>query len=151
LRGQHVFDFGGADAEGQRTERAMRRSVRIAAHHGHAGQGQALFGADDVDDALADVVHFEFGDAELGTVGVEGFDLQARDRVGDALRAVGGRHVVVRHGDRRISPARDAMGQLQPLERLRAGDFVHQMAVDVQERGAVGLDVDDVGVPQFLE
>ncbi len=125
--------------------------MRIAAHHGHAGQGQALFGADDVDDALADVVHLEFGDAELGAVGVERFHLQARDRIGDALRAVGGRHVVVGHGNRGIGAARVAMGQLQPLERLRAGDFVHQVAVDVKQRGAVGLDVDDMGVPQFLE
>ena len=146
-----MLDLGSADAEGQRAERAMRGGMRIAAHHGHAGQGQALLGADDVDDALAEVVHLEFGDAELGAVGVERLDLQARDRIGDALAAVGRRHVVIGHGDGCINPARGAVGQLQPLERLRAGDFVHQVAVDIEQRGAVGLDVDDVGVPQFLE
>ena len=30
-----------------------------------------------------------------------------------------------------------APGQLQAFEGLRAGDFVHQVAVDVQQRGAV--------------
>ena len=151
LRGQHVLDLGGADAECQCAERAVGRGMRVTAHHSHAGQGQPLFGADDVDDALADVVHPEFGDTELGAVGVERLHLQARYRVGDALAAVGGRHVVVGHGDGRVNAARRAVGQFQPLERLRAGDFVHQMAVDVEQRGAVGLDVHDVGVPQLLK
>jgi hypothetical protein len=43
------------------------------------------------------------------------------------------------------------MRQFQPFERLRAGDFVHQMAVDIQQRRAIRFDVNDVGVPQFLE
>ena len=37
LRGQHVLHFAGADAEGQRAERAVRRRVAVAADHGHAG------------------------------------------------------------------------------------------------------------------
>ena len=53
LRGQHVLDLRGADAEGQRAEGAVRRGVAVAAHDGHARQGQALLGADHVDDAAA--------------------------------------------------------------------------------------------------
>ena len=53
LRRQHVLDFGRADAVGERAERAMRRGVAVAAHDRRAGQGEALLGADDVDDALA--------------------------------------------------------------------------------------------------
>ena len=52
LRGQHVLDFAGADAEGQRAERAVRRGVAVAADDRHAGLRVALLGADDVDDAL---------------------------------------------------------------------------------------------------
>jgi hypothetical protein len=56
LGGEHMLDFGGADAVRQRAERAMRRGVAVAADDGHARQREALLGADDVDDALALVV-----------------------------------------------------------------------------------------------
>ena len=65
---QHMLDLGGADAEGQRAEGAVRRGVAVAADDGHAGLGHALLGADDVDDALADIVHVEIGHAEIGDV-----------------------------------------------------------------------------------
>ena len=66
LGGQHVLDLAGADAEGQRTERAVGRGVAVAADDGHARLGPALLGPDDVDDALVGVAHREAGDAELG-------------------------------------------------------------------------------------
>ena len=81
---QHVLDLGGADAEGERAEGAVRRGVAVAADDGHAGQGEALLGADDVDDALADVVDVEQRDAELAAVLLQGLDLDARALVGDA-------------------------------------------------------------------
>ena len=52
LRRQHVLDFRGADAVGERAERAVGRGVAVAAHQRDAGQREALLGADDVDDAL---------------------------------------------------------------------------------------------------
>ncbi|MNT52161.1 hypothetical protein D3C72_1891720 [compost metagenome] len=51
LRGQHVADFAGADAEGQRPERAVGGGVAVAADDGHAGLGEALFRCDHVEDA----------------------------------------------------------------------------------------------------
>jgi hypothetical protein len=151
LRRQHVLDLGGADAEGQRAECAVRRGMRIAAHHGHAGQGQALFGPMTWTMPWRMSSMRNSRDAELGAVGVERLDLQARDRVGDAERG----RWWERCGRARRPPHRPgahlAAGQFQPLERLRAGDFVHQVAVDIQQRGAVGLEVDDVSVPEFLK
>ena len=61
LGGQHVLDLRRADAEGERPEGAVGRGVGIAAYDGRAGQGEALLGADDVDDALAQVLHVEIG------------------------------------------------------------------------------------------
>ena len=52
LRGQHVLDFAGADAEGQRAERAVRGRVAVAADDRHARLRQPKFRPDDVDDAL---------------------------------------------------------------------------------------------------
>ena len=48
---------------------------------------------------------------------------------------------------RRTAPA----GEPQALERLRRGDLVDQVQVDVQERRPVGLLADDVRVPDPLE
>ena len=41
-------------------------------------------------------------------------------------------------------------GELQAFVGLRAGHFVHQVAVDVEQRGAVVLDVHDVAVPELV-
>jgi hypothetical protein len=43
-----------------------------------------------------------------------------------------------------------AAGLAQALEGLRAGHFVHQMAVDVEDGGAVFFGVDDVLVPDLV-
>ena len=151
LGGQHVLDLGGADAEGERAERAMRRGMGVAADDGHAGQGEALLGADDVHDALANVVDVEQRDAELAAVLLQGLDLDARLLFGDALRTIGGRHVVV--GDRQggVGAAHRATALAQALERLRARHLVHQMTVDVQQAGAVVLLVDQVRLPDLVE
>ena len=68
LRGQHVLDFAGADAEGQRPERAVRGGVAVAADDRHAGLREAQLGADDVDDALLRVVQVVQANAELPAV-----------------------------------------------------------------------------------
>ena len=59
LRGQHVLDFAGADAEGQRAERAVRGSVAVAADDRLARLRDSQFRADDVHDALVAAVHVE--------------------------------------------------------------------------------------------
>ncbi len=43
-----------------------------------------------------------------------------------------------------------AAGQAQALEGLRAGDLVDQVAVDVEQAGAVVRGVDDMGVPDLV-
>ncbi len=50
---------------GQSAESAMRRGMAVAADDGGTGQGKALLGADDVDDALADIELVEILDAEI--------------------------------------------------------------------------------------
>ena len=88
-----------------------------------------------------------------GHVGVQGLDLFFADRVGDAVVAVfpaGGGGVVVGRGNDRADTPHLAPGLAQALISLRAGDFVHQVAVDVQNGGAVFFGVDDVFVPDFV-
>ncbi len=114
------------------------------------GKGRALLRPDHMHDALAHIGHLEFVHAELGAIVVQRLHLQTRDRIGDALRAPGGRHVVIGHGQDRCGAPQLAPGQLQSLEGLRAGHFMHQMAVDIDQRGAVGFLPHHVGIPEFV-
>ena len=70
-----------------------------------------------------------------------------RIRIG--FRAVGGGDVVVDHGQRLFRRANLAPGGAQPLERLRRGHLVNQMAIDIEQAGAVIGLVDQMVVPDL--
>ena len=151
LGGEHVLDLAGADAEGERAERAVGGGVAVAAHDRHARQGAALLGADDVHDALAGIAHREVGDAELGGVLAQHLDLawprSGRRSAGRCARSgrCGPRWRSVRSGRRTRAAA-----EPQPVERLRAGDLVDEVQVDVQQVGFVGCGVHHVAFPHLL-
>jgi len=103
-----------------------------------------------VHDALTLVIHVEVSERVILRVLVQRLDLQPRYRIGDATGAIGGRHIVVSdHQIRRCAPGL-AVGQLQALESLRAGDFMDQMAVNVENSGAVVCGMHHVGLPEFV-
>ena len=60
-----------------------------------------------------------------------------RDRIVDALGAVHRRHVVVGDGQVGAVAPRLALGDGQAFERLRAGHFMQQVAVDIEQTGTV--------------
>ena len=68
LGGQHVFDLGSADAECKCAERTVGGGMAVTTDDGHARQGAALFGPDDMHDALPGVAHFVERDSEVGCV-----------------------------------------------------------------------------------
>ena len=150
LGGQHMLDLGCADAVRQRAEGAMRRGMAVAADDGRAGQREALLGPDDMHDALA--ACRARGNIRCRNRGRSGqrFDLQRRLGIVDALGAVGGRHVVVDHGQRLLRRAHLAAGHAQALEGLRAGHLVHEMAIDIEQAGAVRRLVHQMGVPDLV-
>ena len=130
---QHMLHFGGADAMRQRAEGAMGRGMAVAANDGRAGQGEALLGPDDMHDALAEIMFVVIFDAEFARVFGKLLDLGAAFRVHDRQRAVSGRDVVIHHGQGLVRRANLAAARAQPLEGLRAGDFVNEVAVDIKE------------------
>src|SRR2546430_17102352 len=71
LRREHVADLGGADAEGQRPEGAVRAGVAVAAHDGLARLREAQLRANDVHDAALTVGEAEQLHTERGAVGLE--------------------------------------------------------------------------------
>src|SRR3546814_7675213 len=81
LGGEDVLDLAGADAEGQRAERAMGGGVAVAAHDRHARQGAPLLRPVHVEAALVRVAHAVVRDDELGGVGGEELALLLRDRL----------------------------------------------------------------------
>ena len=154
LRGEHVLDLGSADTVREAGESAMRAGVGIAAHHGHARQRRALLRTDDMDDALAlvEVRKVDLG-AEFLDVGVERLDLQARERIahaGEAFVPVGGRRVVIGGRDYRFGAPGLAPRLAQSLVGLRARHFMDEVPIDVEQRRAVVLGVDDVAVPKLV-
>ena len=130
---------------------AVRGRVGVTADDGHARQDCAVFRPDDVHDALARVLEREIGQrSDFTDVAVQGFHLLTGNRVENApLPVIGGRVVVGRCNDRIHAPGL-APRQLEAFEGLRAGDFVHQVAVYVEQGRAVVLDMDDMAVPEFL-
>ena len=114
-----MFDLGSADAEGEGGKGAMGGGMRVTADDRHPRQGDSLFRADNMNDPLAGVVHVKHGDAELATVVLQGFNLQAGNRIADAEQAVHGRNVMVGDGEVGVGAPRLAPGQPQPFKSLR--------------------------------
>ena len=88
LCGQDVLDLTRADAKGQRTERAMCGGVAVAADDGGAGEGKALLGANDMDNALSLVAQAKVCDAKVLDVLLEGDALRPRIILLDEARNV---------------------------------------------------------------
>ena len=150
LRGEHVLDLARANSEGERTEGAVGRGVRVAADHGHAGLGETELRAHHVDDALVLAAQGEERHAELRAVRAQGLDLSARDRIGDGLVDVDRGDVVVLGRQGEIGAAYDASGRPQGVECLGARDLVDEVEVDIEEiRLALGA-AHDVRVPDLL-
>ncbi len=74
---EHVFDLARPDPERERTERAVRRGMRVAAHDRHPRLRDSQFGADHVDDSLVLGAERVDRDLELRAVALERLHLHA--------------------------------------------------------------------------
>ena len=102
-------------------------------------------------DALTDVIDGVIVNAEILGVLVQRLDLNAAFLVLDTLGAVQrGGHVVIRHRDGLVRRAHRTSRHAQPFKGLRAGHFVHQMAVDIQKAGAVFGFMRQMRIPDFV-
>ncbi len=160
LAGQHMTHFGGADAEGQRAERAVCGGMAVTADDGHAGLGGAQFGSDDMHDAAVLTVPAKQLDAILGAIPLQGFDLLMGlfGHIGPfALRVrrqCGSR--VIDGGQAAVGPPHRQPAALQFGKGLRRRHLVQQVQVDVKDRGCAiapgcGFLAHQVPLPYFLE
>ena len=89
--------------------------------------------------------------AELGAVVAQPGHLLGGHRVGDRLVDADGRYVVVHCRQREIGPAYLSARQVESLERLRRGDLVHQVQVDIQEHGLAFGACHDMMIPDLVK
>ena len=150
LRSQHIAHLRGADAKSDRAEGSVCGGVRIAAGDRGARLGDALLGADHMDDALFARREVEISDAEVIGIFAQRLHHFRGERV---LRRVliDGRHDVV---DSRKSALRELHLEAevaQHPEGLRRSDLMDQVGTDEELRASVGKRANGVGVPNFLE
>ena len=146
---EHVLDLGGADPERERAEGAVGRRVAVTADDRLPGLREPELGPDHVDDSLAARPRRMELDPELLAVGAQGIELGLRHLVGHRPRQR--RDVVVHRGHGQVGPAHGAARKPQALERLRRGDLVHEVQVDVEQRRLARLVADDVPLPHLVE
>jgi hypothetical protein len=108
-----------------------------------------------VDNALRRVGIADIADAEFGRIALQRGKLLRAVGIGNgnavALRvAARGRQVVIGHGQRQIGAAHLAPGKAERLERLGARHFVNEVAVDIDQAGAIIAVFHDVGVPDLF-
>ena len=145
-----MLHLGGADAVGERAERAVRAGMAVAADDGGARQREALLRPDDVNDALALIELVEIFEAEmLGVLGEIG-DLLLALGIRILQPPIGGRHVVIDHAQRLVRRVHLAAGEAQAFERLRARHLMHEMPVDIDQAGAARFLVDQMVGPDLV-
>ena len=146
-----MLHFTGADPEGKRAEGAVGRGVGIAADDSHARVGKPQLRSDDVDDALLGRVEIEELDPKRLRIPDQGIDLSCRDLIGDRKPALASGYVVIEGCDRQLWPPDPTPGEPEAVERLRRGDLVHQVQVDIEQRWPIRHLSDDVSIPDFVE
>ena len=104
-----------------------------------------------MDDSLVCIAEAVDAHTKLFRVAAERIDLNARGLVRDRQINVERWRVVILGRDGEVRAAHGAAGKAQSLERLRAGDLMTHVEVDVDEIGsAVFALTDQVVVPQLL-
>lgn len=151
LRREHVADLAGADAESDRTERAVRRGVRVAARDRHARLGEPELRADHVDDALLAASRIEEVDAVLATVALELGHHRFGELVGERAPVRIGRDDVVDGRERALGMAHAQAHVAQHRERLRARDLVDEVQADEELGVSVRELANGVRVPDCVE
>ena len=150
-----MLDLTGTNAERESSKGTVGARVRVTADDCGAGQSETLLRANNVDDSLSLVAQTKVGELEILYILLESLALDARlvlvDELADGLEVFPrrGGDVVVGRGKGAIGTANFSTGILQTFESLRRSDFVHQVAVDVQQNRAIVV-VDNVAFEDLV-
>ena len=125
--------------------------MAVAADHSLARLGVAKIRADDMHYALQGAEAVVEGYVKLLAVASKGVQLGLRDLVSHRKRQIPGGGVVICRGHRKVGTANGTASHSKPIERLRRGDLVDEVEVDIDDGRFARLFVDHVGVPNLLE
>ena len=125
--------------------------MAVAAGDRHARLREPELGADHVDDALVGVADVVERDAVLDAVALERAHHLLGHHVEKRPLPLARRHDVVDRRERALRKGDLPAPCVEHVERLRAGDLVHQVQADEQLRLAGRQPADGVGVPHLLK
>jgi len=151
LRCQHMRHFGHANAEGQRPQGAVGRSMAIAAYQQHAGLAQAGFGANHMHNALLAILKAEMPYPKFGRIAFQRFDHAAIfgiRNLGTLARI--GRRVMVRCGENAFRRAGCCATFAQHLEG-RGGAVMDEMTINIKQNLAIFAFQNAVAHPDLVE
>ena len=151
LRSHHHLHFAGSDTEGNRSDRSVRGSMRVAANDSHSRQGQTAFRAYHMDDAVPFIHHSIMSQTEIGSVLCQRVDLILRDRIFDRFILIVCRGVMIRHTIDTFRAKRFQTTFPHAGKSLRTGHFMTVQPVDVKLCGSLFDHRHHVGIPNFVE
>lgn len=100
--------------------------------------------------ALAMVARVEIGEAEIARIAVQRVNLSRAFPISDGQAAIGGGNIMIHHRQRQVRTAHRFALQAQALKSQRAGHFVHEVAVDVEQRRAAFQRAHHMRVPHLV-
>ena len=104
-----------------------------------------------MDDALAWTMEIVEGYVEFVTVSGQRFHLNDGDLIGARSRSLPGGDVVVHRRHGQIGPSHGPSVDTKPFERLRGGDLMDEVHIDVQQIRLARRTVDDMGLPDLVK
>src|ERR1700753_545286 len=123
--------LAGAYSEGKRAEPAMCAGVTVAANDQAAGQAQAEFRPDDMDDALARLFDIEHGNAAGRCLDPQPFQKLQSGLAGAGTSARRGNRMV-RCRKRQFRVMDREIPALEIEQTARSTEIVQQMAIDME-------------------
>jgi hypothetical protein len=104
-----------------------------------------------MNDATPRVIGPKIGDAMSVTVLAKSTEHGLSVDISDSQAPSQSWNDMIGHAESQIRPANREPCAVEPVKRLRRGDFVNEMTVDIEQVGAIVPGLDNMVAPYFLK
>ncbi len=125
--------------------------MAVSANDGHPRLGESKLWPNHVHDPLFGGIYVEQTDAEFLAVALQRCYLTGGNRIGDGCSSRLSGNVMVNGCYGSLRAPYFPSGGAQAVKRLRGGDFMDQVEVDVENWRPTGRFAHQVGVPYFFK
>src|SRR5438876_3241659 len=148
-----MFNFAGANAECEHTERTMGRGVRIAAYQRHTRQCQSQLRPNNMYNSLLLIVHFEERQVEIFGILLQGSDAEFALLIYYVEHAatIYRWYIMIKNSDGSIGTVDASPGDAEASEGLRGGGLVYHMTVYINDRRFARDIPHHMGIPDFFK